>query len=271
MASNVETEAFIEKETFFNRARLFLLFKNSILVIVLLIAWEVAPRTGMVQSAFFPPLSEVLQAIWDMLLSGALWDHVSISLKRAITGLILGIVVGIPLGLLIGWSPIVRKLLNPIFELMRNTAKLAILPVFILFLGIGEVSKVTLIFYACIIPILLNSITAIGTIDPLLIKSAKSMSISPLKLFAKVIIPAALPAIFVGIRIAGTSCILALVAAEMLGASEGLGFLIIYSENSFKIPEMYAGILIISVLGLCINYALVLSERYLLRWKQPVR
>ena len=271
MSSHVGTQNYIEKEPFFTKAKFASLFKKSFLIVLLLIIWEVAPRTGIIQSAFLPSFSRVLDAIWKMILSGELWEHISISLKRSLTGLVLGVSVGIPVGLLIGFSPIVRKLLQPIFELLRNTAKLAILPVIILFLGIGETSKISLIFYACLVPVLLNSMASINNIDPMLLKSAKSMSISPLKMFFKVIIPAALPTIFVGIRIAGTSCILALIAAEMLGASEGLGFLITYSQNSFKVPEMYAGILVVSLLGLAINFLLILLEKKILKGKQPIK
>src|SRR5690606_29174748 len=135
-------------------------------------------------------------------ISGELWHHFSTSILRSIYGFLLALVVGIPLGLLIGWYPLARELLNPAFEVYRNTATLALLPVFMLMLGIGEASKIAIVFYACTAEILLQTIAGVKHVEPLLIKSARSMNVSSFKLFTKVIFPAALPTIFVGIRMA---------------------------------------------------------------------
>jgi NitT/TauT family transport system permease protein len=173
--------------------------------------------------------------------------------------------------LAIGWWRPVAEYLNPFLELMRNTAALAILPVFILLLGLGETSKIAIVFYACAFPLLLNTISGVKNVDPLLIKSARSMGLNSIALFRKVILPASVPTIFVGIRQAGASSILVLVAAEMVGAKSGLGYLIQYAQFSFLITEMYAGIITISVIGLIVNYALLAIERRLTSWKQSVR
>ncbi|MFB5285291.1 ABC transporter permease [Peribacillus sp. Hz7] len=244
------------------------LFKQSIVLIALFLLWEIAPRIGLVDEAFFPRFSNVLIAWWEMVKSGELFAHFLASIIRSISGFSLALVIAIPLGLLIGWYPLTRELLNPVLELFRNTAPLALLPVFILFLGIDETSKISIILFACTWSILLNTIAAVGSVDPLLIKSARSMNISSFKLFYKVILPASVPTMFTGIRMAGSSAILILIAAEMVGAKEGLGYLITYSQYNFMIPEMYAGILTISVLGLFINYGLLSIEKRLSRWKQ---
>jgi len=247
------------------------LFKNSIVIIALMAIWEIAPRTGLVNITFFPPLSQVLVTWWELLLSGDLLDHALASLSRSLGGFALAIVISIPLGLAIGWWKPVSEYLNPFLELMRNTAALAILPVFILLLGLGETSKVAIVFYACIFPLLLNTISGVKNVDPLLIKSARSMGLGAVSLFRKVIVPASIPTIFVGIRQAGASSILVLVAAEMVGATSGLGYLIQYAQFSFLITEMYAGIITISVIGLIVNYALVSLEKRLTGWKQNAR
>src|SRR5690606_38227794 len=124
------------------------------------------------------------------------------------------------------WYSKFSDIINPLLEIFRNTAALALLPVFILFLGIGEASKIGLIIYACVWPILLNTISGVRNVDPLLIKSARTMGLSSIKLFRKVILPAAVPTIFVGVRLAGGFSVLMLVAAEMVGAKAGLGYLI---------------------------------------------
>jgi NitT/TauT family transport system permease protein len=276
MANGSAGEALIlhEKSSFdfvgWSLAKLGKAFKKSIVIIILLAVWEVAPRAGVVNITFFPPLSEVLTAWWKLLLSGDLADHTIASLSRSMGGFFLAIVISIPLGLAIGWWKPVSEYLNPLLETMRNTAALAILPVFILLLGLGETSKIAIVLYACAFPLLLNTISGVKNVEPLLIKSARSMGLSSISLFRKVIIPAALPTIFVGIRQAGASSILVLVAAEMVGAREGLGYLIQYAQFSFLIPDMYAGILTISVIGLIINFILVSIEKRLTGWKQSI-
>ncbi|MDQ0917305.1 ABC transporter permease [Paenibacillus sp. V4I5] len=261
-----------EKESFdvalWSLAKLRKLFKNAIVIIALLFVWEVAPRVGLVDRTFFPPISEIAAAWWQLLLSGDLTEHTIASLSRSLGGFSLAILISIPLGLAIGWWKPVSEYLNPLLELLRNTAALAILPVFILLLGLGETSKIAIVLYACTFPLLLNTISGVKNVDPLLIKSARSMGLSPVSLFRKVIIPAATPTIFVGIRQAGAGSILVLVAAEMVGAKSGLGYLIQYTQFSFQITNMYAGIISISVIGLIINYLLVTLEKRLTGWKQ---
>lgn len=244
------------------------LLKKSIVIIVFLFIWEITPLLGLVDRAFFPQFSEVMVAWWQLLISGELWTHFSASIIRSIIGFGLAIGIAIPLGLLIGWYPLARDLLSPLLELFRNTAALALLPVFILLLGIGEISKVSIILFACTWPILLNTISAVKNVDPLLIKSARSMNLSSFRLFYKIILPASVPTIFTGIRMAGTGAVLVLIAAEMVGAKEGLGYFITYAQYNFLIPEMYAGIITISVLGLTINQLLVTLEKRFSRWKQ---
>lgn len=261
-----------DKESFdvalWSLAKLRKLFKNAIVIVALLFVWEVAPRFGLVDRTFFPPISEIAAAWWQLLLSGDLTEHTIASLSRSLGGFTLAIVISIPLGLAIGWWKPVSEYLNPLLELLRNTAALAILPVFILLLGLGETSKIAIVLYACTFPLLLNTISGVKNVDPLLIKSARSMGLSPVSLFRKVIIPAATPTIFVGIRQAGAGSILVLVAAEMVGAKSGLGYLIQYTQFSFQITNMYAGIISISVIGLIINYLLVTLEKRLTGWKQ---
>lgn len=245
-------------------------FKQSIVLVVLFLLWEIAPRTGFVDAAFFPPFSEVIIALWNLIVSGELFTHFFASIIRSFSGFALALLIAIPLGLLIGWYPLARELLNPVMELFRNTAALALLPVFMLLLGIGETSKIAIVLFACTWPILLNTIAAVGNVDPLLIKAARSMNMKSFKLFLKVILPASVPTIFTGIRMAGTGAILVLIAAEMVGAKEGLGYLITYSQYNFQIPQMYAGILTIALLGLLINQGLSMLERKFSEWKQPV-
>lgn len=240
---------------------------RSALLIALLLLWEVAPRIGLADDAFLPPLSEVLAAGWKLALSGELLEHVAASLFRAFGGFVIAVVLFVPLGLAVGWYVGLASALNQIIEVLRNTAPLALLPVFILLLGIGELSKVTMVVYSCAWPLLLNTIASVKQVDPLLIKSARTMGATPLQLFLKVILPAALPTIFVGVRLGSAAAMLVLVASEMVGAKAGLGYLIIYGQYSFLVAEMYFGVLAITVIGLISNSALEGLERHFTRWR----
>ncbi|ASS89217.1 MULTISPECIES: ABC transporter permease [Aeribacillus] len=243
------------------------LVKQTAVIILLLLFWEVAPRIGVTDPTFFPPFSKVVEGWWGLVVSGELLAHFQASIVRSFIGFGIALLIAIPLGLLIGWYPIVSDLLNPVLELFRNTAALALLPVFILVFGIGETSKVAIVLFACTFPVLLNTISAVRNVDPLLIKSARSMGLPPYKLFYQVILPASIPTIFTGIRMAGTASILVLIAAEMVGAKEGLGYLINYTQMNFQIPEMYAGIITIAILGFVLNYILVSLEKRFSAWK----
>ena len=240
---------------------------RSGLILALALLWELAPRLGLTDPTFLPPLSEVFAAGWALALNGQLWEHTSISLARSLGGLLLATVFAIPLGLAIGWYQRLGSALNPLIELLRNTAPLALLPVFLLLLGIGEVSKVTIVVYACAWPLLLNTISAVRQVDPLLVKSARTMGATPRQLFLKVILPASVPTIFVGIRLAAASALLVLIAAEMVGAKAGLGYLIIYAQFSFLIADMYFGIIAITAIGVTLNFALQVLERHFTAWK----
>jgi len=241
--------------------------RASAAIVLFLVIWEIAPRVGLVDRVFLPPLSAVLESFGELLVSGELGKHVGTSLTRAGTGFAIAVLLAIPLGIAIGWWAGVAQFLGPFLELFRNTAALALLPVFILVLGIGETSKITLVVYACFFPILLNTIAGVRTVDPLLVKSARSLGLPPVRLFQKVVLPAAVPTIFTGIRMAGTSSILVLIAAEMVGAKAGLGYLITYAQFNFQIANMYAGIIAISLVGVSINAVLVGLERHFSRWR----
>lgn len=236
-------------------------------VVLLATIWEVFPRIGLVNGYFVPPLSDVLQAWWGMFQSGELTRHLRSSVVRSASGFLIALSAAIPLGGAIAWYRPVREILTPPLELFRNTAALALLPVFVLILGIGETSKVAIVTYACFFPVLLNTISGVSNVDPQLLRTARVLGLSPVATFGKVVFPAALPTIFTGIRIAGAAAVLVLIAAEMIGATAGLGYFINYAQNNFLIPQMYAAILTTSALGLCINYGLVSLEHRLSRWR----
>lgn len=237
-------------------------------IIGFLVIWELVPRLHIVSDAYLSPPSQIVITIWDLVSSGTLFKHLFASLQRSLYGLLSAIALGVTLGLLMGWFSRFEAIVDPILQLFRQTSAFALFPVFILFLGIGETSKVAIIFWASFWPVLLSTISGVKQVDRLLIDSARSMGANRLFVFRKVVLPAASPSIFTGVRLAGTYCITALVAAEMIGAHSGLGFLTLNSQEVFQIPTMYAGILLLALLGLALNYVLAIVERRLTRWRK---
>ncbi|MDF2571874.1 MAG: ssuC 10, partial [Sporomusa sp.] len=233
-----------------------------------LLLWEIAPRIGLADPVFLPPFSKVFAALCNLIASGELFKHLAVSLRRSIIGFSLGMMISIPLGLTIGWFKKFETFIDPLLQTFRQTSTLALFPVFILLFGIGEISKVAIIFWGVQWAILLNTIAGVKNVDPLLIKAARSMGTSSLKIFIKVVIPASIPSIFTGIRLSATTSILILIAAEMIGANAGLGFLLYDAEVKYQIPTMYAAILTMSMLGLMLNYLLVAIEKRVTSWKE---
>lgn len=237
------------------------------LIVLFLASWELAPRLRWVEPSLLPPFSEVITCMVELLKNGQLWAHTAESLTRSLFGFGLSIVIAVPLGLVIGYFKSVARTIQPLLELFRCTPALALLPVFILLLGIGETSKIALVLYTCAWPILLNTISAVRNVDPLLVKSARTLGVSPRQLLWKVLLPAAVPMMFAGFRLAGAVSLVALVAAEMLGAKAGLGYMIQYSQYNFQIPQMYVGIISIALLGLLMTQALAAVERRITAWQ----
>ena len=237
------------------------------LMLVFLLLWEIAPRLGWLNPIFFPPLSRVLEAWGDMIGSGLLVEHVGISLQRAAIGFALAVVVAIPLGFLMGrYSPFERAT-DLLVQTLRNTSQFALMPVFILILGIGEASKIAITFYAAVFFLLINTSVGVKSVDPLLLKAARSMGTSDLDLFRKVIFPSSIPSIVAGARLGVKSSLFSVIAAEMLAAQSGIGFLIQHAQLMLETADMYAGIITLTIVGLLVNYGLVWIERRATRWR----
>jgi NitT/TauT family transport system permease protein len=242
-------------------------FVSCIGLVILAALWQVLPSRHIVDPTFVTPFNKVCSTWWHMLQDGTLWSNTRASLVRAAVGFFSAIIVGVPLGLIIGGNKRLAELFNPVLELFRNTAPLALLPVFILILGIGQTSKFVFIAYSCLFPILLNTISAVSTVDSLLVKSARSLGFNQLRIFQKVVLPASVPQIFTGIRLAGGYALLVLIAAEFVGANSGLGFLITNSEQNFQTPMMYAAIITVSAIGVLLNFVLLAVERRVSTWR----
>ena len=259
--------------TFIEKAAGFLVqigARYGVLIGVLLF-WQVASEIGWLNPAVFPPLDTILSALWQGLAGGLLLDDIAISLQRAGIAFSAAVAIGIPLGLFMGQLRAVERSLDPILQLFRQTSALALYPVFILILGLGETSKVFVIFWATLFPTLLATISAVKQADSKLIEMARVYGASRLTIFRRVILPGAVPAIFVGLRLSATTALLLLIAAEMIGANSGVGFQVMNAQYNFQIPLMFAAILLLAILGLSANYVLELLQGRLCRWNRVNR
>ena len=230
----------------FSRGRRAIL--GLVLPLAALVAWEVSARIGDVPSYLVAP-SVILATTWEMLLSGELWQHTSVSLVRALAGYAIGGACGIAMGLLAGIARPVERFYDPIVSLTYPVPKIVVLPILIAWLGSGDGSKIAVITAAVFYPTFINSLYGAKGVNRLYVWSARNMGAGPLRVFAKVILPAALPQVLAGLRIGLALAFIVMVACEMQNSRSGLGHLIITAEDSLRFDLMYAAIVAIAIIG----------------------
>ena len=218
-----------------------------------------------------PPPQKVLEAGIELTRSGQLPRDIAASLNRVVLGFLVAAVFGVGLGTLIGRSRTIERLLEPALELMRPIPPLAFLPVFVLWFGIGEASKVAFITYAAFFPIFTTTTEGIKFVDILLIRAAQTLGASEREIFRLIVLPAAMPSIITGLRIGFAQCLFVIVAAEFIAADSGLGFLINDSRSFFLMSNMLVGAAVIGLIGFAFNGLLRRLEGFLLRWREEAR
>lgn len=250
--------------------RLHGLSHGMVLVIIVISLWEILPRTGIINPILLPTFSLTLITIKNLILSGELLVHIVASLKRSIAGFGLALVVGISLGVIMGWYNHIERYTDLLVQSLRNTSTFALIPVFILLLGIGEVSKIAIIFFGAVWPILINTISGVKSVDPIYIKAARSMGITDGELFKKIILPASIPSIIAGVRLGVKTALMIVIAAEMIAANSGMGFFIQNARTIVQTDQVYAGVLVLIFMGLIANYTMVWVEKKATYWKGDI-
>ena len=236
------------------------------LIVVLLIVWEVSARYRFVDSPLWPAFTTVLQAAWDELWHGDLGFHVAMTLKRMFVGYLCAALVGVTVGLLMGYYRFVYGLLEPLTEALRPIPSPAYIPIAILFLGIGDEMKVFMIALACVFPILLNTYSGVKSVDPVQIDTGRTFGLSRPWILWQIVWPASAPSIATGLRISlGVALILAVIS-EMVAANDGIGYFILQMQRSFSVAPMYAGIVVLAVVGYVLNRLFLIVEAFVLRW-----
>ena len=236
-------------------------------LIVGLSLWWLADVTGVVNPVLMPPPNAVAKEIWEMLLDGSIFVNLAVSLKRVIGGFFLAATIGIPLGILVGRIRWIHAIVDPWIELFRPVPAIAFLPLIVLWFGIGEISKLVVVCYGAIFPILLNTIHGVRSIENSLVRAARALGASERQIFYLVILPGAVPSIVTGLRLGAGMSIVVLVAAELLGSSRGLGWLIMDSREHFFTDRIMVGIVALGTMGYLINHGLLLLEQRLVQWR----
>jgi NitT/TauT family transport system permease protein len=232
----------------------------------ILIAWEVAGRIGMLNPLFFPVPSLIFMEFFSMVKDGEIQDNLSITLLRMFGGFLIGAVSGLVVGLWMGTSEKVRILLDPVISATYPIPKLAIFPLLMVIFGIGELSKIMAIAIGCFFIVVLNTMAGVRNINKVYFDIAKNYGASRSKVFSRVVLPASLPMIFNGIRIALGMCLIIVVGVEFLSANHGIGAMIWYSWQTFDIEKLYVGIFICAILGIIFTVVLKLLEKRIIPW-----
>jgi ABC-type nitrate/sulfonate/bicarbonate transport system permease component len=237
--------------------------------LLVLVAWALWSANS--EEFYFPPLTEILSSFADTWLFERVGSDVVPSLARMFAGYGIAVAAAITLGLAIGLSRRGRLASAPIVEFLRAIPPPALLPFAILVIGVGNSMKVFIIAFVCLWPILLNTVDGVIGVDPTLRETSRIYSIPTADRIRAVVLPAASPQIFAGMRTSLSLALIMVVISEMVASTNGIGYFVLQSQRSFAIPEMWSGILLLGLLGYGLNFGFLLIERRILRWHRGAR
>lgn len=229
---------------------------------------EIGTRTGFISAVTLPRPSAVVATLVEIGRSGLLWQNLAPSLQRLLVGGLTGAALGIAAGLAIGLFSLARAMLVPLVSALFPIPKIALLPLFVIWFGIGEMSKYALIAFGTFTPTVVAAFGAVDNVDRSLIRMGQSFGMPWSSIVRKIVLPAALPGILSGLRVSAAIAIILLVAAEMLGAERGIGAYILEAGSLYNLERLFAGVTILSVIGLLVGWAIGWLERRLLSWRE---
>lgn len=217
-----------------------------------LLLWHLSVGT-LFNSALVPAPAATFSKAWGMIVTGELFMHIGVSLRRVLVGYVVGCAAGIMLGAVIGRFWLARELADPVLELIRPISPVAIVPLAMLWFGIGETSKYFIIIYATLIIVLLNTAAGVSRTPATRVRAARCLGANEYHVFLKVVLPSAVPYVLTGMRVALGFSFMGIVAAELIGAREGLGFLIMNSQLLLQTDQLFVGLLSLGVVGLTVD------------------
>jgi NitT/TauT family transport system permease protein len=255
-----------------NRRRLRWVWESwiSILIlIILLVVWELLANAGVISSLFFPAPSRIGSALLKMLGNGELATNLWVSISRLSQGFVLGAIPGLLLGLAMGWSPRFRAIMDPFIAAVHPIPKLAIFPLIMIVFGLGELSKIIAVAISAFFPVLINSMTGVRELNPVYFDVSKNYGASRWKTFTRVVIPGSLPTVLSGIRIGVNMALVITIAVELLSANRGLGVLIWFAWQTFRIEDLYVSLFVTACLGIILNVLLQQLTKKMVPWSNP--
>ena len=237
-------------------------------VLLVLLLWEGSTRLGLVSRAALPPFSVVMQALAGLVADGSLWANAAKSVPRSLVGFGAALVVGTLLGGGMALSRPFRTLVNPLVQVLYPLPKSALIPLLLVWFGLGDTSKSVLVFLGCLLPVVLSTFNGIAGVNEVLVWSARSMGASRLAVLWDVLLPAASPQILTGIRTAIAFMFLLMVSSELVIATNGLGYMIGALGDRGAYPAMFAVILVVSALGFAADAGFQAMSAHWLRWRE---
>ncbi|PZO66824.1 MAG: ABC transporter permease [Paracoccus denitrificans] len=238
-----------------------------VVFVVLILVLEIGTRTGVISSLTMPRPSEVAKTLWGLITSGQLWLHLVPSLQRLFVGGLIGALAGVALGTAIGLFTLVRAGFLPLISALFPIPKIALLPLFVIWFGIDEASKYALIAFGVFTPTVVSTFGAVDNVDRSLIRMGQSFGLSWWAIVSKIVLPGAFPGILSGLRVSLAIGIILLVAAEMLGAQFGIGAYILEAGSLYDLNRLFAGVTVLSVLGLILSAVIGWIEKRFLNWR----
>jgi len=244
---------------------------SALSVAALLVIWAVVSMSGVLPPGYLPTPAEMGEELKTLLVSGykgiPLWQHAGISLFRTLTGFALGILIGVPLGLLTGYSRVGGAMISPIMAFIRPIPPIAFIPMVVLYFGLGELGKVVLIFWTAFNYVHVNAHAGAANVSIAYQRAAQSIGLTGVQTFMRIVLPSAIPQIFTGLKVAMALSWAVVVAAELVGAQSGLGYLISDAALTFRISAVFIGIVLIGAIGLLLNMIINALETWLVHWK----
>jgi len=238
-------------------------FLGGGVLFVFLLSWELLSLSGAVNPQFTSSPSRIIEKGIELIASGELQTHTLASSQIFIIGYLLAVLVGVPIGILLGWYKRLNQAFGPIIASLYTTPRLALMPLFIIWLGLGNTSKIALVFLSAVFPIIINLVMGMRSIDGNLVKVAKSYNANQWQIFRTIAMPMSVPFLITALQLATGRALLGVVGAEIFGSQAGLGYMIMYAGATFQTDKVFVGVVIIATIGIAMDrFLFYLSKRF---------